>query len=125
MPVIRLQHQHMKRDTAPEGCPLTAIGVFRVPRSQGRFDTHFHDCDEYWLIYKGRAVVASEGQTYEVGPGDVVFTRAGDEHDVLEVSEDLEAFYLEDRLVGQMRVGHLHKSQDLARGHDVLAGNPR
>lgn len=96
-----------------------------MSRAQGRFDRHFHDCDEYWLIYKGRAVVASEGQNYEVGPGDVVFTRAGDEHDVLEVSEDLEAYFLEDRLVGQMRVGHLHRSEELAGGHEVFPGERR
>lgn len=115
----------MSRQTAPAGCPLTALGVFRVPRVGGRFDNHFHDCDEYWLIYKGRAVVVSEGKEYEVGPGDVVYTKAGDHHDVIEVSEDLEAFYLEDRLVGAGRVGHLHETPENAEGHDVADGAAR
>ncbi|MFD9670192.1 cupin domain-containing protein [Rhodococcus sp. NPDC059968] len=112
----------MRREIGPAGCPLTALGIFRVPRVGGRFDNHFHDCDEYWLIYKGRAVIATEGNTYEVGPGDVVYTRAGEEHDVIEVSEDLEAFFLEDRLVGEGRVGHLHRTPDLSAGHDVADG---
>jgi mannose-6-phosphate isomerase-like protein (cupin superfamily) len=59
-----------------------------VPRT-GRFDCHYHDCNEYWLIFKGKAKVMSEGKEYYVKPGDIVCTRTGDEHDVLEVYEDL------------------------------------
>lgn len=108
----------MTMETAPAACPLTAVGVFKVSAGD-RFDRHFHDCDEYWLIYKGHAIIMTEGVEYAVGPGDVVFTAAGDEHDVLAVSDDLEAFFLEDRLVGQSRVGHLHRAADHASGHTV------
>lgn len=125
MPIIHLQHEHLTRQNAPEGCPFTALGIFRVSQVDGRFDEHFHDCDEYWLIYRGRALISSEGELYEVGPGDIVFTRAGDQHDVVEVSEDLEAFYLEDRLVDGGRVGHLHRTPGQSAGHPVRDGAAR
>jgi len=102
----------------PDWSSVTSAGIFRVPRG-GRFDRHFHDCHEYWLIFKGRARILTEGQEFIVGPGDIVCTRAGDEHDVLEVYEDLEAFWFEDALMGQGRVGHLHRSPELAEGHAV------
>ena len=101
---------------------MTAGGIFRVPRVGGRFDRHYHDTDEYWLIYRGRALVLSEGIEYLVGPGDVVCTQAGEEHDVLAVDEDLEAFFWEDALPPGGRTGHLHRSAELAAGHDVATG---
>lgn len=92
-------------------------------REGGRFDCHYHDCDEYWLIFKGRGKVMSEGREYYVRPGDIVCTKAGDEHDVLEVYEDLEAFWFEDATAEGGRVGHLHRSEEKAKGHAVAAGD--
>ena len=28
----------------------------------GRFDCHYHECNEYWMIYKGKGKVMTEGQ---------------------------------------------------------------
>ena len=84
------------------------------------FDRHYHDSNEYWMVFRGHARVMSEGIEYLVGPGDVVCTQAGEEHDVLAVSEDLEAFFWEDALLPGGRAGHLHRTADLAAGHDVL-----
>ncbi|WP_162606222.1 cupin domain-containing protein [Jiangella asiatica] len=109
----------MKADRRPEWSQVTAAGRFRVPRSGGTFDRHYHDCDEYWLIYAGRAKVMTEGEEFYVGPGDIVCTRAGDEHDVVEVYEDLEAFFFEDVLFEGGRAGHLHRSPELAERHEV------
>ncbi len=64
----------------------------------------------------------SEGIEYRVGPGDIVCTQAGEEHDVLVVYEDLEAFFWEDALQAGGRTGHLHRSPDLKSGHDVETG---
>jgi hypothetical protein len=61
----------------------------------------------------------SEGREYYVKPGDIVCTRADDEHDVLEVYEDLEAFWFEDACPEGGRVGHLHKDAEKAKGHPV------
>jgi hypothetical protein len=67
----------------------------------------------------GKAKIRTEGEDFYVKPGDIVCTRAGDEHDVLEVYEDLEAFWFEDPCPTGGRIGHLHRSPELAAGHPV------
>src|SRR5690348_12527649 len=85
MPVVRTSEKPLHRGNRPEWCQVTSAGVFRVPCEGGRFDCHFHDFNEYWLVFQGKAKVRSEGQEFYVKPGDIVCTRAGDEHDVVEV----------------------------------------
>jgi mannose-6-phosphate isomerase-like protein (cupin superfamily) len=81
--------------------------------SAERFDRHFHDADEYWIVYSGKARVLSEGKEFIIGPGDVLCTRMGDEHDILEILEaPLRTFWFEDELKGLKRPGHLHKGDD-------------
>lgn len=121
MPVVQTRKGALGAGNRPEWCAVTSAGVFRVPREGGRFDCHYHDCNEYWLVFRGRAKVWSEGQEYFVGPGDIVCTRAGDEHDVLEVYEDLEAFWFEDATPPGGRIGHLHRDPEKAAGHTVPA----
>ena len=121
MPVIRTRHKLMQAGNRPEWSRVTGAGIFRVPLENGTFDCHFHDCDEYWLIYKGKARVMSEGQSYYVQPGDIVCTRAGDEHDFLEVYDAIEAFFLEDASPEGGRIGHLHRDEVKAQGHPVPA----
>lgn len=71
------------------------------------FDNHYHDCDEYWIIVKGRGVAVSEGKRYVVGPGDCVATGMGHHHDFPEVFEPVKAVFFETTLQGQKRLGHL------------------
>lgn len=71
------------------------------------FDNHYHDCDEYWILFKGRGFVVSEGERYEVGPGDCVATGMGHHHDFPQVSEMVEGVYFETTLEGRKRLGHL------------------
>jgi mannose-6-phosphate isomerase-like protein (cupin superfamily) len=75
-------------------------------------ERHFHDCDEFWFICEGRVRIMTEGREFEVGPGDCVYTRMGDEHDVLAVHEDARWFYLVGELRGRKRPGHLHFPDD-------------
>lgn len=110
----------MDNQNRPEWSGVTSAGIFSVTVTGGRFDCHYHDCHEYWLIFRGKAKVMTEGHTFYVKPGDVVCTRAGDEHDVVEVYEDLEAFWFEDATPVGGRVGHLHRDPDKALGHAVL-----
>jgi len=104
----------------PSWSDVTSAGVFRV-RPDGRFDRHYHDCDEYWLVFAGRARVVVGEQTYRVGPGDIVCTPTGTEHDVVGVYETLEAFWFEASTPTGGRIGHLHRTDEDARGHDVPA----
>jgi mannose-6-phosphate isomerase-like protein (cupin superfamily) len=121
MPVIRTSKEAMHAGHRPEWSDVTSAGIFRVPREGGRFDCHYHDCHEYWLIFRGKAKVRSEGQEHYVQRGDIVCTRAGDEHDVLEVYEDLEAFWFEGETPPGGRIGHLHRDEEKAKGHPVPA----
>ena len=121
MPVIRTALAALAEGNRPDWCRATAAGVFRLSRVDGRFDRHHHDCDEYWLFSAGKAKISSEGVEYYVGAGDIVCTRAGEEHDVLEIYEDLLGFYFEDALLPGGRAGHLHSSPAYAAGHEVPA----
>ena len=121
MPVVRTSEKALEQTNRPDWCEVTSAGIFRVSTVGGSFDCHFHDCHEYWLIFKGRAKVMSEGVEFYVRPGDIVCTKAGDEHDVLEVYEDLEGFWFEDATPVGGRVGHLHRDEAKAKGHPVPA----
>ena len=120
MPVVSTVGKGIGWGNHPEWSRVTNAGIFHVPAKDGSFDCHFHDCDEYWLVFKGKAKVMSEGQEYYVKPGDIVCTRAGDEHDVLEIYEDLEAFFFEDATPDGGRTGHLHRDSEKAKRHPVL-----
>jgi len=111
-------HKGLGSGNRPDWCDVTSAGIFKVPRD-GRFDCHYHDFEEYWLIFNGRAKIMSEDKMYIVEKGDIVCTAAGDEHDVIEVYEDLEGFWFEGPCPPGRRVGHLHKSPELAAGHVV------
>jgi hypothetical protein len=122
MPVVRTRVHALDANHRPDWCETTSAGIFRVPTVGGSFDCHFHDCNEYWLVFKGKAKILSEGHEYYVGLGDIVCTKAGDEHDVLEVYEDFEAFWFEDATPPGGRIGHLHKDEIKAKGHRVPLG---
>lgn len=96
-------------------------GVFRMtwspnPRNIGDptdydrntdFDNHFHDCDEYWIIFNGSADVVSEGNRYHVSNGDCLITKMGDHHDIVNIEDYFEGIYFETTLKGKKRLGHL------------------
>jgi len=121
MPVVRTSEKPLCEGNRPDWCKVTSAGIFRVPADRGWFDCHYHEFPEYWLIFKGKAKVMSEGEEYYVKAGDIVCTNANDEHDVLEVYEDLEAFWFEDPCPQGGRTGHLHRSEKKAKGHPVAA----
>lgn len=110
--------KNLSPDARPSWSDVTSAGVFRV-EPNGRFDLHYHDCDEYWLIFAGRARVTVGPGSYEVGPGDIVCTRTGTEHDVIGVYETLEGFWFEAVTSEGGRVGHLHRTAADAEGHHV------
>jgi mannose-6-phosphate isomerase-like protein (cupin superfamily) len=99
----------------------TASGIFAVDGADGRedrgdavnypketsFDCHYHDCDEYWILFSGCGVAVSEGRHYEVEPGDCVATGMGFHHDFPRVYEAVRAVYFETELEGEHRKGHL------------------
>jgi mannose-6-phosphate isomerase-like protein (cupin superfamily) len=110
--------QRLSPDARPTWSDVTSAGVFRV-EPNGRFDRHYHDCDEYWLVFAGSGRVMVGAVTYDVVSGDIVCTRAGAEHDVVAVGQTLQAFWFEGPTPSGGRVGHLHRTDDDARGHRV------
>ncbi len=72
-----------------------------------KFDNHFHDCDEYWIIFKGSGLAVSEDKKYELKPGYFLATKMGDHHDLTNVYEDIHAVWFETSLRGKKRIGHL------------------
>ncbi len=74
---------------------------------QTSFDSHFHDCDEYWILFEGRGQVVTEGKSFDVRPGDCVATGMGHHHDMPVVHEMIRAVYFETTMAGLKRRGHL------------------
>lgn len=103
------------------GDDLGGCGVFSVvntefpdqrgdPTSYERstaIDNHYHDCDEYWIIVDGSGTAVSEGESFEIGPGDCVITGMGDHHDFPRVTAPVRAVFFETTLGGARRRGHL------------------
>jgi mannose-6-phosphate isomerase-like protein (cupin superfamily) len=111
--------QRIEGEERPAWSDVTSTGTFHIQPGQA-FDRHFHDCDEYWFIFAGRAVIEIDDERYAVGPGDIVCTEIGREHDFLQVFEPVSGFWFEAVLKPGGRAGHLHRSPERAGGHRVL-----
>lgn len=97
------------------------LGIFGVrevesPRDPGdvvtypkktAFDAHYHDCDEYWIVFEGHGVAVSEGRSWDVGPGDCIATGMGHHHDFPEATSPVRAVFFETTMEGEKRRGHL------------------
>jgi mannose-6-phosphate isomerase-like protein (cupin superfamily) len=70
-------------------------------------DSHYHDCDEYWLILAGAGTVVVGGRQFRVTAGDGIAIGMGHHHDLQEVQAPVKAVYFETTLEGQKRIGHL------------------
>ena len=108
-------------DTRPDWCEIGSIGRFVVATEGGRFERHHHDDHEVWTFWEGKGKIFVDGAEQYVQAGDIVLTRAGDTHDIVEVYETLRGFFLESGLPAGGRIGHLHDSESDAAGHDVPA----
>lgn len=73
------------------------------------FDNHYHDFDEYWIIYEGQGKAVSEGKLFDVKAGDCIATRMGDYHDFPVVEQTIKGIWFETTLLGEKRTGHLWK----------------
>ena len=88
----------------------------RIPPTRGdpvsyakstNFDRHYHDCDEYWIVWEGSGVAVSEGRSYDVAAGDCIATGMGHHHDFPNVRQPVRGVYFETTLEGEKRLGHL------------------
>lgn len=98
------------------GCGVFSLENSVVPQNTGdsidheirtSLDYHYHDCDEFWIIFEGRGKALSEGIIYELSPGSCLATRMGDHHTMLDVYKTIYGIYFETTLKGKKRTGHL------------------
>ena len=103
------------------GEEIAGCGVFRAAdepnatdggdpvghRKTTRVDSHYHDCDEYWILLEGRATVVVGDASTEMRPGDGVSIGMGHHHDMPRAPEPVKAVFFETTLERERRVGHL------------------
>jgi mannose-6-phosphate isomerase-like protein (cupin superfamily) len=103
------------------GRDLGGCGIFRVaeqekPVNAGdpvtyakrtSVDSHYHDCDEYWVILEGAGTVVVGDRHMKAAPGDCVPIGMGHHHDMPLAPEPVKAVFFETTLERQKRVGHL------------------
>lgn len=93
-------------DPLPEESFIRNYGVDTLIEGSSS-DLHYHDCDEWWAIINGRALVSDAVEAFEVGPGDMVFTPMGETHKIEALTMVTIAWFV-GPLKGQKRKGHLH-----------------
>jgi Cupin domain len=118
MTVVRLGEGPLSADNRPPWCEVVGMGCFRI-RPGAMFDRHYHDSPEYWLFYEGKGKVRVDDDAFYVQAGDVVCTPAGAAHDIVEIYEELEGFYLEEKIEAGGLVGHQHRDAGDAEGHRI------
>lgn len=90
---------------------FTYWGLARFKKGERNItEPHFHDCDEYVFMIEGRMHMRSEGIDYILEPKDVLVTRMGDVHEVVEILDDTVYFWAEGPMRGLKREGHLNPS---------------
>jgi len=71
------------------------------------FDHHYHDFDEFWIIYEGSGVVQEDNVFYEVKEGDCLATGVGHHHDFPVAHGIVHALAIELCPKENQRQGHL------------------
>lgn len=123
MTLIRTaSRERLTTENRPPLCPAHSAGRFRL-RADGtsRFDRHLHDFDEFWFVAAGTGMIGVGSIVHQVQPGDIIYTQAGIDHDVLAVTsdQDLEVFWLSWSLPQGASGQHLHRTPDDAIKHVV------
>jgi mannose-6-phosphate isomerase-like protein (cupin superfamily) len=115
MTVVRYSAGETWRAGRPDWSVLPAVGWF----TGRRFDRHFHDSAEYWVIAGGRARIVVGEDEIDVTAGDLVATPAGTAHDVLAATADLRLFFWTDPVPAGGADGHRHADPADAAGHPI------
>jgi mannose-6-phosphate isomerase-like protein (cupin superfamily) len=68
--------------------PLSC-GMYVLPAGGVDDQTPHHE-DEIYVVHRGRGKFVVAGRQHDVGPGDVIFVAAEDEHRFFDITEDLE-----------------------------------
>ncbi|GAA1466307.1 cupin domain-containing protein [Microbacterium thalassium] len=84
-------------------------------------DYHYHDGDEYWVIFRGHFTLDYNGMKIPVGPGELMAAGKGIPHGTLDTEEVMNGIVMAMPLEDRKRDGHLnHKNQgEPTIGRDV------
>ena len=103
------------------GADISGCGIFRVanqdnpkdggdpvsyPKTTG-VDSHYHDCDEYWIVLEGECEVVVGSRNLPMTPGDCLAIGMGHHHDMPRVNTPVKAVFFETTLERGKRIGHL------------------
>jgi mannose-6-phosphate isomerase-like protein (cupin superfamily) len=81
-------------------------------RPENPCDYHYHDGDEYWVIFRGHFTLDYAGMRIPVGPGDLLAAGKGIPHGTLAPEETMNGIVMAMPLEDGKRDGHLnHKNQ--------------
>ena len=81
-------------------------------------ERHFHDFDEMWYVVSGTGhaieyLKTGEKNEYDLGPGDLLNTSVGDEHEGWATSEEPWVLKVFSSTIPEgSRFGHLHRPKD-------------
>lgn len=101
------------RTSSADGAEFPAWGLARFAAGAKNItELHYHDCDEWVFMIEGKCLMRSEGIVHTLAKGDVLVTRMGDEHELMEILEDTVYFWACTQLRGEKRAGHLHRGED-------------
>ncbi|WP_027527881.1 cupin domain-containing protein [Bradyrhizobium sp. Ec3.3] len=103
------------------GDDVAGCGIFRVSNQEDpthvgdpvsypkatSVDSHYHDCDEYWIVLEGSCTTVVGDRHMTVNVGDCVPIGMGHHHDMPSVTAPVKAVFFETTLEGEKRVGHL------------------
>ncbi|MFI5013079.1 MAG: cupin domain-containing protein [Hyphomicrobiales bacterium] len=103
------------------GRDLGGCGIFRVVEQEApvnigdpvdypkrtSVDSHYHDCDEYWILLEGGGTVVVGDRHMSVQAGDCVPIGMGHHHDLPLVGAPVKSVFFETTLEREKRVGHL------------------
>jgi mannose-6-phosphate isomerase-like protein (cupin superfamily) len=92
-------------DAIPEESYICNYGVDTLTGGASS-EKHFHDCDVWWIIVNGIARVHDSGNDIEAGPGDMIFSPAGDIHRIEGITM-VTYVWIEGPLKGRKRKGQL------------------
>ncbi len=75
-------------------------------------EMHYHDGDEYWVVFRGHFSVDYNGLQVPTGPGELIAFGKGYEHGLTEPGEVMQAIVLAMPLEDAQRDGHLNRERN-------------
>lgn len=89
----------------------------------GRFDPHYHEADEYWLVHKGSGRIKIGDEVHEFKAGDIICIERGQVHDIVGLYETVEGFWF----IPSPAAGsepHMYRRPEDAHGHVIPRLDP-